>query len=122
MLSAGEIRSITLRYYVAGASYSFGPFFIMAVYPLFLRSRGLGQLRINVVKRGLCPGHVPDRCTDGGFADAAGRRMAVAIGCALHAIAFAVYFLSHDYWQFIAAACVDGLGTTFGNGPFCLGD
>jgi MFS transporter, DHA3 family, tetracycline resistance protein len=116
--SAGEIRSITLRYYVVGASYSFGPFIIMAVYPLFLRSRGLDQLRrINVVSAVYVLVTFLTDVPTGAFADAVGRRIAVAVGCALHAVAFAVYFLSHNYWQFIGAACVDGLGTTFGNGP-----
>jgi MFS transporter, DHA3 family, tetracycline resistance protein len=115
--SAGEIRSITLRYYVVGASYSFGPFIIMAVYPLFLRSRGLSQLSTNIVYAVYVLVTFLTDVPTGAFADAVGRRMAVAVGCALHAVAFAIYFLSHDYWQFIAAACVDGLGTTFGNGP-----
>jgi hypothetical protein len=47
-ISSGEsapdqaaIRSITRRYWVMWAFYSFGPSFIFAIYPLFLRSRGL---------------------------------------------------------------------------------
>ena len=43
------IRSIVRRYYVVSACYIFGPLLIFAVYPLFLRARGLDQFQINVV-------------------------------------------------------------------------
>src|SRR3981189_2502876 len=42
-------RSITRRYYGVWGFYSFAPSFIFAIYPLFLRSRGLNQLQVNTV-------------------------------------------------------------------------
>ena len=111
------IRSIIRRYYIVSACYFFGPMFMFAVYPLFLRSRGLDQLQINsVVTAYVLMTFLTDVPT-GAFADAVGRRAAVVVGCALHAAAFLIYFMAHRYWYFIVAAGADGLGTTFGNGP-----
>jgi MFS family permease len=115
--NSAAIRSITWRYYLVSASYMFGPLFIMAVYPLFLRSRGLSQFQINVVPALYVLMTFLTDIPTGAFADAVGRRAAVVVGCALHAAAFLVYFLSHNYWYFAVAAMADGLGTTFGNGP-----
>jgi MFS family permease len=111
------IRSIVRRYYVVSACYVFGPLFIFAVYPLFLRARGLDQFQINVVVAAYVLMTFLTDVPTGAFADAVGRRAAVVVGCALHAVAFLIYFLSHHYWYFIVAAAADGLGTTFGNGP-----
>jgi MFS family permease len=114
---ADAIRSITRHYYLVSACYMFGPLFIMAVYPLFLRSRGLNQFQINVVAALYVFTTFLTDIPTGAFADAVGRRAAVVVGCALHAAAFLIYFLSHHYWYFVIAAAADGLGTTFGNGP-----
>lgn len=114
---SGAIRSIVRRYYAVSAAYTFGPFLIFAVYPLFLRSRGLDQFHINVVSAVFVMTTFLTDVPTGAFADAVGRRAAVVVGCALHAGAFLIYFLSHRYWLFILAGALDGLGTTFGNGP-----
>lgn len=111
------IRAIVRRYYVVSACYVFGPLLIFAVYPLFLRARGLDQFQINTVAASYVLITFLTDVPTGAFADAVGRRAAVVVGCLLHAAAFLVYFLSHRYWYFIVAAMADGLGTTFGNGP-----
>jgi len=116
-LKDSVIQSIVRRYYVVSACYVFGPLFIFGVYPLFLRSRGLNQLQINVVVAAYVLMTFLTDVPTGAFADAVGRRAAVVVGCSLHAAAFLIYFLSHHYWYFIVAAAADGLGTTFGNGP-----
>jgi MFS family permease len=114
---ADAIRSITRRYYVVSTCYVFGPSFIMAVFPLILLSRGLNQFQINMVTAAYVLMTFLTDVPTGAFADAVGRRAAVVVGCALHAVAFLIYFLSQDFWYFIVAAAADGLGTTFANGP-----
>jgi MFS family permease len=115
--NAHAIRSITRRYYVVSTCYVFGPSFIMAVYPLILRSRGLNQLQINTVTAIYVLMTFLTDVPTGAFADAVGRRAAVVVGCAFHATAFLIYFLSNHYWYFMFAAAADGFGTTVGNGP-----
>ena len=87
-LPDNAIRSIIRRYYVVSACYVFGPLFIFAVYPLFLRSRGLDQLQINVVVAAYVLMTFLTDVPTGAFADAVGRRAAVVVGCSLHAAAF----------------------------------
>src|SRR5882757_358634 len=110
------LRSITLRYYCVWGFYSFAPSFIFAIYPLFLRSRGLNQLQVNTVAATYFLVTFLTDVPTGAFADAIGRRISVVLGCALHAAAFILYFYSYHYWHFIAAEILDGVATTFGNG------
>ncbi|HUY38408.1 MAG TPA: hypothetical protein VMV13_06235, partial [Candidatus Binataceae bacterium] len=47
--AAGAARSLIRRYWSVCALYGFAPSFIFAVYPLFLRARGLNQFQTNLV-------------------------------------------------------------------------
>src|SRR5258708_8308746 len=109
-------RAITRRYYGVWGFYSFAPSFIFAIYPLFLRSRGLNQLQVNTVAATYFLVTFLTDVPTGAFADAIGRRVSVVLGCALHAAAFILYFYSYHYWHFLVAEIIDGVATTFGNG------
>ncbi|HEY6420861.1 MAG TPA: MFS transporter [Candidatus Binataceae bacterium] len=111
-----RIRSITTRYYLLWLFGMFSPSFIFAVYPLFLRSRGLNQFQINGVAAVYFLVTFLTDVPTGAFADALGRRTSVVIGAVLHAGAFLLYFVSHHYWHFIVAEITDGVATTFCNG------
>ena len=110
------IRSITRRYYCVWGFYAFAPSFIFAIYPLFLRSRGLNQFQVNTVAATYFLVTFLTDVPTGAFADAIGRRISVVLGCALHAAAFILYFYSYHYWHFLVAEIIDGVATTFGNG------
>ena len=112
-----DAKSITRRYYTVWSFYSFGPSFIFAVYPLFLRSRGLNQFQVNTVAAVFFFVWVLTDVPTGAFADAIGRRAAVVLGCVFHVAAFLLYYFSYHYWHFIAAEILDGIGLTLGNGP-----
>jgi len=104
------------RYYAVWWIYSFGGGFLFAVYPLFLRSRGLNQLQMNSV---LATYFAVTFLTDvptGAFADALGRRRSFILGCALRTLAFTVYFFAYRYPMFLLGEAIDGIGTTFCNG------
>ncbi|HTT76262.1 MAG TPA: MFS transporter [Candidatus Binataceae bacterium] len=110
------VHSILRRYYSVWAVYSFGGGFLYGVYPLFLRSRGLGQFQMNSV---LATYFFVTFLTDvptGAFADALGRRRSFVLGCSLRFIAFLTYFFAHRYAFFLVAESIDGIGTTFCNG------
>src|SRR5215813_13895955 len=80
-------QSIVRRYYGVWLCYCLAGGFLGGVYPLFLRSRGLSQLEMNIV-----------------------------LGCLLRGLSFALYFLSHTYALFLVAEAIDAVGTTFCNG------
>jgi MFS family permease len=111
------IRSIIHRYWSMWAFYSFGPSFILAIYPLFLRSRGLDQFHVNLVAAWYLVVTFLTDVPTGAFADVVGRRVSVIIGCMFHVAGLYLYFASHLYWQFIVAETLEGFGDTFGNGP-----
>src|SRR5712692_3672087 len=111
-----RIRSIRRRYYAVWWFYAFGGAFLFGIYPLFLRSRGLNQLEINSV---LATYFAVTFLTDvptGAFADALGRRKSFLLGCVTRAAAFLLYFFAHQYFVFLIAEVIDGVGTTFCNG------
>src|SRR5260370_75625 len=116
MLPFRSIRTITRRYYCVWGFYAFAPSFIFAIYPLFLRSRGLNQFQVNTVAANYFLVTFLTDVPTGAFADAIGRRVSVVLGCALHAAAFILYFYSYHYWHFLVAEIIDGVATTFGNG------
>lgn len=111
------VRSLIRRYWIVWALYGLAPSFIFAVYPLFLRARGLNQFQTNTVAASYLVVMFLTDVPTGAFADAVGRRAATVIGCAIHVAAFLLYFVSHHYWQFIIAEVLEGFGTTFANGP-----
>jgi MFS family permease len=100
------------RYYAVSLVYALAGGFLAGVYPVFLRSRGLNQLEINSV---LAAYFVVTFLTDvptGAFADALGRRVSFVLGCALRAVAFALYFVSQTYALFLIAEAIDAAGTS----------
>jgi MFS family permease len=104
------------RYYGVWWMYSFAGGFLFAVYPIFLRSRGLTQFEMNSV---LATYFAVTFLTDvptGAFADGLGRRRSFLLGCMLRTIAFMFYFFAHRYIIFLLAEAIDGVGTTFCNG------
>jgi len=108
--------AIVRQYYAASLVYSLASGFLVGVYPLFLRARGLTQFEINSV---LAVYFIVTVFTDvptGAFADALGRRRAFVLGCFIRGVAFAVYFVSHTYVLFLVAEAIDAIGTTFCNG------
>ena len=110
------VRDITRRYYAMWWGYAFAGGFLYGVYPLFLRSRGLDQFEINSV---LACYFVVMFLTDvptGAFADAMGRRRSFVLGCMTRVAAFTLYFFAHHFLAFVAAECIDGVGTTLCNG------
>jgi MFS family permease len=115
-LPAPTVGHIMRRYYTVWGAYSLANGFLFAVYPLFLRSRGLNQFQMNSV---LATYFAVTFLTDvptGAFADALGRRRSFVLGCVIRLTAFMVYFFAHAYPVFLVAESIDGIGTTFCNG------
>src|SRR5579863_8949096 len=110
------VGRILRRYYTVWAVYSLANGFLFAVYPLFLRARGLTQFEMNSV---LATYFAVTFLTDvptGAFADALGRRRSFVLGCMIRLLAFMLYFFAHNYPVFLLAEAIDGIGTTFCNG------
>jgi MFS family permease len=112
-LASGDV---VRRYYAVSLAYALAGGFLVGVYPLFLRARGLTQLEINSVLTAYFAVIILTDVPTGACADALGRRASFLLGCALRGGAFALYFFSHTYVWFLIAEVIDAVGTTFCNG------
>ncbi|HEX3409007.1 MAG TPA: MFS transporter, partial [Candidatus Binataceae bacterium] len=113
---AHPVGRILRRYYTVWGVYSLANGFLFAVYPLFLRARGLNQFQMNSVLASYFAVTFLTDVPTGAFADALGRRRSFVLGCLLRLTAFMVYFFAHAYPMFLVAESIDGIGTTFCNG------
>lgn len=87
-------------------------------YALFLLSRGLDILQVNLVLAvyliTTCLFEVPT----GAIADVFGRKMSFVLSCVVRGLAFGLYFFADGFWQFLVAELVDAIGTTLATGAF----
>ena len=113
---AAYVGHILRRYYTVWGVYSLANGFLFAVYPLFLRARGLNQIRDEQRAGDLFRGHLPDRRADRRICRRA--RPPPFLRARLHdqVTAFMLYFFAHAYPVFLVAEAIDGVGTTFCNG------
>lgn len=87
-------------------------------YALFLLSRGLDILHVNLVLAvyliTTCLFEVPT----GAVADVFGRKMSFILSCLVRAVAFGMYFFSDTFAEFLVAEFIDAIGTTLATGAF----
>jgi MFS family permease len=103
-------------YYLVFGLYSLWAWFVAPIYPLFLASRGLDPLEINLVLATyllvVCFFEVPT----GVAADRLGRKASFVLSCLVRAIAFGLYAVADDFLDCAFAEVVDGVGTTLASG------
>ena len=87
-------------------------------YALFLLSRGLDILHVNLVLAvyliTTCLFEVPT----GAVADVFGRKVSFILSCLVRAVAFGMYFFSDTLAEFLVAEFIDAIGTTLATGAF----
>lgn len=87
-------------------------------YALFLLSRGLDILHVNLVLAvyliTTCLFEVPT----GAVADLFGRKLSFVLSCLVRALAFGMYFFSDTFAEFLIAEFIDAIGTTLATGAF----
>lgn len=106
----------TRTYYLLTGGYNLAQYFIWAIYPLFLTSRGLDVFQINAVLATYGITVVLFEVPTGAIADVFGRRLAFVLGCAVRSAAYALYTLAHDFRTCVMAEFVDAIGTTLVSG------
>lgn len=110
------MKRVTLTYYLLSGGYNLAQFFIWAIYPLFLMSRGLDLFQINAVLATYGITVVLFEVPTGALADVFGRRVAFVLGCAVRGAAYALYTLAHSFHACVTAEFVDAIGTTLVSG------
>src|SRR5207244_12318300 len=91
MKSDSAMTRTERRFYLLSGGYNLGQFFLAPVYPLFLLSRGLDLLEINLILAIYLITIFVFEVPTGALADTAGRRFSFVLGCGTRTAAFVLY-------------------------------
>lgn len=103
-------------YYVIFGLYSASWSLLGPVYPIFLLSRGLNFLEINLVLATYLITAFIFEVPTGAVADLAGRKVSFLLSCALRFFAFGLYAFADDFLDCVIAEFIDAVGTTLATG------
>src|SRR5438093_7694840 len=103
-------------FYLLFGSYSLAQFFLAPVYPLFLLSRGLDFLQINLILAIYLITIFVFEVPTGALADVAGRRFSFVLGCATRTAAFVLYSRARSFADCVPYEFIDAVGTTLVSG------
>src|SRR5207247_4759188 len=103
-------------FYLLFGGYSLAQFFLAPVYPLFLLSRGLVLLQINLILAIYLITVFVFEVPTGALADTAGRRFSFVLRCATRTAAFLLYSRTRSFGDCAVAEFIDAVGTTLVSG------
>jgi len=103
-------------YYLVFGLYSLWAWFIAPVYPLFLQSRGLDPLEVNLVLATYLIVVFAFEVPTGAVADVLGRKFSFLLSCAMRTVAFGLYAMADGFTDCVVAEIIDGIGTTLATG------
>jgi MFS family permease len=103
-------------FYLLFGGYSLAQFFLAPVYPLFLLSRGLDLLQINLILAIYLTTIFVFEVPTGALADTAGRRLSFVLGCATRTVAFVLYSRARGFAECAVFEFIDAVGTTLVSG------
>lgn len=109
-------KKIIRIYVIFSSLFNFSHAFFFATYQLFLASRGMDLLEINIINMFFMIGIFLFEVPTGAFADNFGRKKSIVLGCLLLSISFWVYFIGNHLWTFVTAELIGALGATFLSG------
>jgi len=95
---------------------NFSHAFFFATYQIFLTSRGMDLLEINIINMFFMIGIFLMEVPTGAFADTFGRKKSIVLGCFFLSVSFLVYFYGDNLWIFVLAELIGALGATFLSG------
>jgi MFS family permease len=103
-------------YYLVFGLYSLWAWFVAPIYPLFLASRGLDALEVNLVLATYLIIVFAFEVPTGAAADLVGRKASFLLSCALRTVAFGLYAVAENFTDCVIAELIDGIGTTLASG------
>jgi MFS family permease len=96
----------------------FGISFTFATYVMFLISKGLNLLEVNLVNLVFFTTSFLCEIPTGAVADVFGRKTSFVCSCFLFAIGMFIYAASSSFWGFALAEMTAAVGNTFASGAF----
>lgn len=106
------IKIYVLFSFLLGFSHAF----FFATYQLFLVSRGMNLLEINIINMFYMAGVFLLEVPTGAFADVFGRKRSIVSGCFALSLSVLVYYFGNSLLMFITAELVGALGATLLSG------
>ncbi len=103
-------------YYVVFGLYCASWSLLGPIYPMFLLSRGLNFLEINLVLATYLITAFLFEVPTGAVADLAGRKVSFLLSCAMRFCAFALYAFANSFLDCVVAEFIDAVGTTLATG------
>ncbi|WP_163324246.1 MFS transporter [Draconibacterium mangrovi] len=89
---------------------------VMPIMLLFYKSNGLGSYELFVLKAIYSVAVVVMEIPSGWMADVWGRKKTLILGSILGSLGFLIYSFSYEFWAFVAAEIVLGIGLSFISG------
>jgi len=89
---------------------------VMPIMLLFYKSNGLGSYELFVLKAIYSVAVVVMEIPSGWMADVWGRKKTLILGSILGSLGFLIYSFSYNFWAFVAAEIVLGIGLSFISG------
>lgn len=109
-------KKIIKTYVAFSFALSLSHAFFYATYQLFLASRGLNLLEINIINMFFMAAVFLLEVPTGAFADVFGRKKSVVIGCFMMALSMLAYYFGQNFWSFAVAEIIGAIGLTFLSG------
>lgn len=103
-------------YYIVVSLYSGAGWFLGPVYPLFLLSRGLDLLQIQLVLATFLLSVFLLEVPTGAVADVFGRKISFLLSCAVRTFAFGLYSVADSFADCLIAEVIDAVGMTLATG------
>jgi MFS family permease len=103
-------------YFIVYGLYCSSWSWLMAIYPLFLLSRGLDLFEINIVFSVYLITAFSFEVPTGAVADVLGRKVSFLFSCLLRGCAFGLYWFADSFVHCLIAELIDAIGTTLATG------
>jgi len=109
-------RKIINQYLMIAFLFGLAFSFFCATYVVFLVSKGLDLLQVNLVNVFFMVGVFVLEIPTGVYADLFGRKKSFVLACFLLSLASFVYYLSESFWMFVSAELIAALAMAFLSG------
>jgi len=109
-------HDVALLYYLLSTLYTFAISFTKTTFVLFLLERQLARLDVHLVFAVFTLASLSLEPLTAAYGELHGRQRSFLLGCAVKAVAAVVFFLGLDFWHFVAAEILSGLGATLVSG------